>query len=160
MSLTKLQGTGTGTQLPAATDVAKESGTVIFGGVELIDDPNNPQYIGHGVAHRDPKTGQPVSAFDHIPTRGELYPEEFAILTTVDQTSASDSELLEGKYGIVDPGKYHANWFRTKSLLNTTLAKITGSQKHRDKAEMQRDIAKLELSAFNENNGGYTFAKK
>ncbi|KAJ1668409.1 hypothetical protein IW140_000237 [Coemansia sp. RSA 1813] len=160
MSFGKIHGTGTGTTHPAATDVAKESGTTVFGGVELISDPNNPQYIGHGVAHRDPKTGSPISASVHIPTHGELHPESYNISTTADQTVATSSDLLESKYGISRPGKYHASWYKAKSVANATVGKVTGSQKHLEKAVRQSDIARLEQSAFEELNGGYTFTKE
>ncbi|KAJ1790130.1 hypothetical protein LPJ59_005217 [Coemansia sp. RSA 2399] len=160
MSLSKIHGTGTGTAHPAATDVAKESGTTVFGGVELISDPDNPQYIGHGVAHRDPKTGEPVSARVHIPTHGELHPESYNISAMADQALVTDADILETKYGITKPGKYHAGWYKAKSVANATLGKVTGSQKHVEKAVRQRDIARLEQSAFDELNGGYTFAKE
>ncbi|KAJ2690968.1 hypothetical protein IWW39_000327 [Coemansia spiralis] len=159
MNFTKLSGTGTGTPFPAATDVAKESGTLVFGGVELVDDTNSPHYIGHGVGHRDPKTGAPLSANIHIPTRGETHPSEFTVVNQANVCVVSDRERLESKYGIQSPGKYHANWYKTKSKVNGTLAKMTGSQKHLDKAVMQRDLAELELNAYVEENGGYTFAK-
>ncbi|KAJ2505002.1 hypothetical protein IWW47_002257 [Coemansia sp. RSA 2052] len=159
MNFTKLSGTGTGTPFPAATDVAKESGTLMFGGIELVDDPSSPQYIGHGVGHRDPKTGAPLSASVHIPTRGETHPSEFNVANQVSVSVVSEREHLENKYGIHTPGKYHANWYKTKSRVNGTLAKVTRSQKHLDKAVMQRDLAELELSAYFEENGGYTFAK-
>ncbi|KAJ2746586.1 hypothetical protein GGI20_001235 [Coemansia sp. BCRC 34301] len=155
----KLSGTGTGTPFPAATDVAKESGTLVFGGVELVDNPSNPQYIGHGVGHRDPRTGAPLSASVHIPTRGETHPNEFNVVSAANVDVVSERERLKVKYGIQTPGKYHANWYKTKSKVNGTLARVTGSQKHLGKALMQRDLAELELSAYFEENGGYSFAK-
>ncbi|KAJ2305412.1 hypothetical protein IWW55_001941 [Coemansia sp. RSA 2706] len=154
-----ISGTGTGTPHPAATDTAKESGTTVFGGVELVDNPANPAYIGHGVAHRDPKTGVPVDAHVHIPTRGELNPEEFAITKVAEASEFTDKERLQSKYSISNPGKYHANWYKAKSALNGMLGKVTGSQKYLEKAARQGDLATLELSAYNEENGGYTFAK-
>ncbi|KAJ2791611.1 hypothetical protein H4R21_006293, partial [Coemansia helicoidea] len=96
-------GTGIGTRYPAATDVAKESGTAVFGGVELVDDPTSERYIGHGVAHRDPKTGAPVDARVHIPTRGELYPEEFALAQTADPDAVTHREKLASMYNIAKP---------------------------------------------------------
>ncbi|KAJ2084402.1 hypothetical protein H4R24_000032 [Coemansia sp. RSA 988] len=159
MNQDKLSGTGTGTQYPAATDVAKESGATNHGGTELVDDPNNPNYIGHGVGHRDPKTGTPMDAFVHIPTRGELHPEEFALAKVSDSVKATDAEILEAKYNISKPGKYHANWYKTKSTMNGIFAKITGSQKYFHKAAMQSDLATLELGAYNENSGGYSFSR-
>ncbi|KAJ2613502.1 hypothetical protein H4S08_002163 [Coemansia sp. RSA 1365] len=159
MNQVKLSGTGTGTQYPAATDVAKESGTTAFGDTELVDDPNSPNYIGHGVGHRDPKTGAPMDASVHIPTRGELYPEEFALAKVVDTTKATDSEMLEARYNISNPGKYHANWYKTKSTMNGILARMTGSQKHLHKAAMQSELAALEMGAYNEKSGGFTFSK-
>ncbi|KAJ2354296.1 hypothetical protein IWW50_004923 [Coemansia erecta] len=154
-----ISGTGTGTPYPAATDVAKETGTTAFGGTELVSDPNSPSYIGHGVAHRDPKTGAPIEAHVHIPTRGDLHPEEFATTKLVDAAASTDKEMLQSKYNISNPGKYHANWYRTKSMVNEMLGKLTGSQKYQEKAAMQSSLATLELSAYNEENGGYTFAK-
>ncbi|KAJ2492858.1 hypothetical protein IWW37_001030 [Coemansia sp. RSA 2050] len=159
MNSTKLSGTGTGTPFPAATDVAKESGTLVFGGVELVDDTNSPHYIGHGVGHRDPKTGAPLSANTHIPTRGETHPSEFTVVNQASLCKVSNRERLESKYGVQTPGKYHANWYKTKSKINSTLAKVTGSQKYSEKAMMQRDLAELELNAYVEESGGYTFAK-
>ncbi|KAJ2163182.1 hypothetical protein GGF46_000112 [Coemansia sp. RSA 552] len=160
MAAINLQGTGTGTLYPAATDVAKEPGVKVFGGVELIDDPSSPAYIGHGVAHRDPTTGAPLDASVHIPTRGELHPEEFAVTAApADAAGATDLELLERKYNISSPGKYHANWYKTKSIVHSLLGKLTGSKKHMDKAAKQSDLATLELSAFSEASGGYSFAK-
>ncbi|KAJ2538362.1 hypothetical protein EV175_006485, partial [Coemansia sp. RSA 1933] len=123
MSFGKINGTGTGTAHPAATDVAKESGTTVFGGVELVSDPNDPQYIGHGVAHRDPKTGEPVSARVHISTHGELHPESYNIAVAADQTLVSNADILESKYGIAKPNKYHAGWYKTKSMANATMGK-------------------------------------
>ncbi|KAJ1998269.1 hypothetical protein GGI04_005076, partial [Coemansia thaxteri] len=122
---TALSGTGTGTPFPAATDVAKEKGTLVFGGVELVDDPSSPHYIGHGVGHRDPKTGAPLSAHMHIPTRGETHPGEFVFVNQVGPDVESDRELLASKYGIQKPGKYHANWFKTKGAVNGALAMVT-----------------------------------
>ncbi|KAJ2710069.1 hypothetical protein H4R19_003932 [Coemansia spiralis] len=152
-------GTGTGTRHPAATDVAKESGTVVFGGVELVDDPASERYIGHGVAHRDAKTGAPVDARVHIPTRGELYPDEFAHAQAVDTAAATDAEELASRYNITKPGKYHANWYKAKSIANGLVAKVTRSPQYAEKAAMQRDLASLEKGAYNEKSGGYTFAK-
>ncbi|KAJ2475749.1 hypothetical protein IWW56_005274 [Coemansia sp. RSA 2131] len=158
MNTTILSGTGTGTPYPAATDIAKETGTTSFGGAELVSDPNSPGYIGHGVAHRDPKTGAPVEAHVHIPTRGDIHPEEFAISKIVDAAASTDKETLKSKYNITNPGKYHANWYKTKSVVNALLGKVTGSQKYMEKAAKQSNLAALELSAYNEDNGGYTFA--
>ncbi|KAJ1736293.1 hypothetical protein LPJ61_000077 [Coemansia biformis] len=154
-------GTGTGTRHPAATDVAKESGAVVFGGTELVDDPSSPGYIGHGVGHRDPKTGVPVDARVHIPTHGELHPEEYTIsqAADVDAGADTDTEKLERLYNISKPGKYHANWYKTKGIANGLAAKVTRSQQLATKAAMQRDLASLEMSACSEKSGGYSFAK-
>ncbi|KAJ2723625.1 hypothetical protein GGI07_002507 [Coemansia sp. Benny D115] len=159
MDYNKLVGTGTGTPYPAATDTAKEGGQTVFGGFELIDDPTNPHYIGHGVGHRDPKSGQPISALVHIPSRGETNPKEFTMGAAVEAQVETYGELLESKYGIQTPGKYHANWFKTKSMMHGVLAKITKSEKHMEKAISHRELADLELNAFNDVNGGYSFSK-
>ncbi|KAJ2784570.1 hypothetical protein H4R18_001035 [Coemansia javaensis] len=159
MDLGTLSGTGAGTRYPAATDVAKEGGGVAAGGAELVDDPSSPNYIGHGVGHRDPKTGAPVDARVHIPTRGELHPEEFAIAQAADAAAVTDAERLASKYGISKPDKYHANWYKAKSILNGAVARAAGSERHLAKATMQRDLAALELSAYSEQSGGYTFSK-
>ncbi|KAI8324911.1 hypothetical protein GQ54DRAFT_255623 [Martensiomyces pterosporus] len=159
MDPSNLSGTGIGTPYPAATDVAKESGKTVFGGAELVDDPASPGYIGHGVGHRDPKTGVPVSASVHIPTRGETHPSEFMVAATTEASIVSEKQRLENKYGIRTPRKYHANYYRSISALNGIVAKATGSKKHLEKATVQRDLADLELSAYAEDCGGYTFAK-
>ncbi|KAJ2848800.1 hypothetical protein IWW36_003070 [Coemansia brasiliensis] len=154
-----ISGTGTGTPYPAATDVAKEAGRTNFGGVELVDNAANPNYIGHGVGHRDPKTGAPVDAHTHIPTRGELHPEEFATTQVVETAISSDKELLQSEFNISSPGKYHAGWYRTKSIFNSMIGRMMSSQKHLDRAAKQGRLAALELSAYQEDNGGYSFAK-
>ncbi|KAJ2451550.1 hypothetical protein EV183_003535 [Coemansia sp. RSA 2336] len=160
MNSTKpLSGTGTGTPYPAASDVAKEAGTTSFGGVELVDSATNPNYIGHGVGHRDPKTGAPVDAHTHIATRGELHPEEFAATQVAEADVTSDKEMLQSEFNISKPGKYHAGWYRTKSILNGMIGRMMSSQRHMDKAAKQGRLAALELGAYQEDNGGYTFAK-
>lgn len=154
----KISGTGTGTNYPAATDIAKENGTTIFGGTQLIDDPMDPQYQGHGVGHRDPKTGQAVDAHTHIPARGETHPEEFAV-AQVDSKEQNSSDILLTKYGVSSPSKYHANWYKTLGILNGMMGKMSGRQKFLEKATRQRDLGSLEMKAFEEAHGGFTFAK-
>ncbi|KAJ1644045.1 hypothetical protein J3B02_000638 [Coemansia erecta] len=159
MDHSNISGTGTGTSHPAATDVAKESGKTVFGGTQLIDDPTNPHYVGHGVAHRDPKTGNPIDATIHIPTRGETHPTEFTVTKVSEAEKVTDKERLKSQFGIENPGKYHANWYKAKSIWNGLMGKMTSSRKHVEKAVKQRELANLETSAYEEEHGGYTFSK-
>ncbi|KAJ1902425.1 hypothetical protein LPJ66_000036 [Kickxella alabastrina] len=159
MDFNNLNGTGIGTPYPAATDVAKETGTTQFGGHELIDDPSSPHYIGHGIGHRDPETGTPIHPSIHVPTRGETHPSEFTVLKLNEADLVTDASKLESKFGINKAGKYHANWFKMKSRMNGVLAKVMRSDSHLEKSMKQGELAKLELSAFEEENGGYSFAK-
>ncbi|KAJ1741599.1 hypothetical protein LPJ68_002674 [Coemansia sp. RSA 1086] len=158
MNSTKpISGTGTGTPYPAASDVAKETGITSFGGVEVVDNAANPNYIGHGVGHRDPKTGAPVDAHIHIPTRGELHPEEFAATQMLEADVASNKEILQSEFNISNPGKYHAGWYKAKSIFNGVIGRMVSSQRHLDKAAKQGRLAALELSAYQEDNGDTPF---
>ncbi|KAJ2481268.1 hypothetical protein IWW56_001872 [Coemansia sp. RSA 2131] len=103
-------------------------------------------------------TGAPVEAHVYIPTCSDIHPEEFAISKIVDAAASTDKETLKSKYNITNPGKYHANWYKTKSVVNALLEKVTGSQKYMEKAAKQSNLAALELSAYNEDNDRYTFA--
>ncbi|KAJ2795172.1 hypothetical protein H4R21_005220 [Coemansia helicoidea] len=50
-------------------------------------------------------------------------------------------------YNIAKPDKYHANWYRAKSIANRLAAKLARSQLRAEKAAMQWDLATLEMSA-------------
>ncbi|KAJ2529598.1 hypothetical protein EV175_007360, partial [Coemansia sp. RSA 1933] len=81
----RIVGTGAGTGIKAATDIDKEHGLTEAGGYPLVTDWNDPRYIGHGLGHRDPRTGEPIAANVHIPTDGELNPQNYINTTFIEE---------------------------------------------------------------------------
>ncbi|KAJ1950345.1 hypothetical protein EC988_004422, partial [Linderina pennispora] len=114
----------------------------------LISDPTNPFYIGHGIGHRDPKTGAMVDPSVHIPARGETHPGEFQAVKMAEEKEATNAQLLESRYGITTPNKYHAGWYRLKSRLSAAAAMATKSQKWFEVAAHQKALADLEANAL------------
>ncbi|KAJ1724003.1 hypothetical protein LPJ53_001698 [Coemansia erecta] len=141
----RISGTGAGTGTKAATDVAKETGLTEAGGYPLIADWNDSRYIGHGVAHRDPKTGEPLPAEVHIPADGELNPQNYINTTAVEEDPAEmrqrtrDAFLLT--YNKKKASEYRANMYKLAGSIQSKFgAKEAGAKK------IER--AKLEHAAY------------
>ncbi|KAJ1827291.1 hypothetical protein LPJ56_001740 [Coemansia sp. RSA 2599] len=143
-------GTGAGTGIKAATDVAKESGLTEAGGYPLIADWNDSRYIGHGVAHRDPKTGEPVPANVHIPADGELNPQNYinTIMVEEDPEEARqrtrDAFLL--KYNKKKASDYRANMYKLAGSIQSKLGNKEAGAKKLERAKLEREAYHVDHS--------------
>ncbi|KAJ2786117.1 hypothetical protein H4R18_000149 [Coemansia javaensis] len=139
---TSIAGTGAGTGIRAATDVAKESGLSEAGGYPLVADWTDPRYIGHGVGHRNPKTGAPVPATVHIPTDGELNPHNYASAAAAadeDPEAARQRtrDAFAGKYGPARPSAYRAAVCRLLGRIQCAVGRTAAGQELLERARLE-----------------------
>ncbi|KAJ2534873.1 hypothetical protein IWW43_002068 [Coemansia sp. RSA 1935] len=144
-AVVKIIGTGAGTGTKAATDIAKETGLIEAGGYPLISDWNDPGYIGHGVAHRDPKTGEPVPANVHLMSDGELNPQNYI------RTMAAEEDPEEARQHTRDAfttryNKKHASLYRAN--MYQLLGKIQSLVGSHTTAEQSAERARIEHAAY------------
>ncbi|KAI8320422.1 hypothetical protein GQ54DRAFT_219668 [Martensiomyces pterosporus] len=142
-----LRGTGVGTGVNAATDVDLESGITAAGGCELISDWSNPAYIGHGVAHRDPKTGEPLPATVHIPTDGELHPENYKLAPTAweDPEAAHQQkrdELLK-KYHVSRAHQYRANFYKAVGRIEVAVGSKEAGKADMERGRLEKEVYRI-----------------
>ncbi|KAJ2451955.1 hypothetical protein EV183_003260 [Coemansia sp. RSA 2336] len=137
----KISGTGAGTGIRAATDIAKESGLAEAGGYPLVSDWNDPRYIGHGVGHRDPKTGEPVPAHIHLAADGEANPQNYISTIAVEDDPEAERQLVRDaftdRYGNKRASLYRANAYQVLGKLETLVGSIQTGEKHTERARLE-----------------------
>ncbi|KAJ1899866.1 hypothetical protein LPJ66_001841 [Kickxella alabastrina] len=152
LAYTNIVGTGAGTGIKAATDVAMEAGLTEAGGYPLISDFNDTRYIGHGVAHRDPRTGEPLPAHIHIPTDGELNPKNYVASTIVYEDPAKvqqhtrDAFLL--KYNKKSASHYRSNYFNFVGSVQSKLGQKEAGQRKLERAKLERAAYDVDYNAM------------
>ncbi|ORX74771.1 hypothetical protein DL89DRAFT_264576 [Linderina pennispora] len=143
-----LRGTGVGTGCKAVSDVDLENGTSEANGYKLISDFTSPGYIGHGVGHRDPKTGKPLPASVHIPTDGELHPERY-ISTAIEYEDPAAalqwrrSEFLE-KYNVKRASLVRATYFEWTASAQKLVGKKFAAEECLERAAFEREVHAIE----------------
>ncbi|KAJ2223637.1 hypothetical protein GGF40_001170 [Coemansia sp. RSA 1286] len=150
LATTNIGGTGAGTGTRAATDVAKETGLVDAGGYPLISDWNDSRYIGHGVAHRDPKTGEPVPANVHIPADGELNPQNYINTTVVEENPEEVRQRTRDaflqKYNKKRASDYRANMYKMAGNIQSKLGNKEAGAKKLERAKLEHEAYHVDHS--------------
>ncbi|KAJ2614122.1 hypothetical protein H4S08_001857 [Coemansia sp. RSA 1365] len=146
----KISGTGAGTGTRAATDIAKETGLEEAGGYPLVIDWNDSRYIGHGVGHRDPKTGKPMPANVHIPTDGELNPQNY-IRTEIaeenpDEVRQRTRDAFMHKYGKKQARLYRANMHQVLGKLQLMIGSKTAGEMNIERANLEHAAYQVDHS--------------
>ncbi|KAJ2657201.1 hypothetical protein IWW48_004617 [Coemansia sp. RSA 1200] len=146
----KIIGTGAGTGIKAATDVDKEHGDFEAGGYPLIADWNDPRYIGHGLGHRDPKTGNPVPPDVHISTDGELNPHNYINTVYVEENPEEKRQHTRNAflqtYNKKRASLYRANIYNMIGAVQCkTGSKISG-ERHLERARIEREAYNVDHS--------------
>ncbi|KAJ2508378.1 hypothetical protein IWW47_000642 [Coemansia sp. RSA 2052] len=147
---TRISGTGAGTGTKAATDIDKENGLVDAGGYPLIADWNDPKYIGHGVGHRDPKTGEPVAASIHIPSDGELNPQNYLNVTAVEEDPNVVRQRVRDafltKYGKNKASLYRANMYSIVGGIQSRVGRRDAGSRSKERATLERAAYQVDHS--------------
>ncbi|KAJ1933941.1 hypothetical protein FBU59_005859 [Linderina macrospora] len=143
-----LRGTGVGTGCKAVSDVDLESGASEANGYKLISDFTNPGYIGHGVGHRDPKTGKPLPATVHIPTDGELHPERYISTATEYEDPAvalqrQRNAFLE-RFNVKKASLVRATYFEWIARAQRLLGNKSTAEECSERARQERDVYAIE----------------
>ncbi|KAJ2160369.1 hypothetical protein GGF46_002317 [Coemansia sp. RSA 552] len=137
----KISGTGAGTGTRVATDIAKETGLVEAGGYPLVTDSNDPAYIGHGVGHRDPKTGQPVAADEHISSDGEVNPQNYINTVVVDEDPEAarqhTRDAFQQRYGKKQASLYRANAYQFLGKLQSLFGSRAAGERSTERARLE-----------------------
>ncbi|KAJ2005832.1 hypothetical protein GGI04_000648 [Coemansia thaxteri] len=146
----KIAGTGAGTGIKAATDIDKERGLSEAGGYPLVADWNDPNYIGHGVGHRDPKTGEPVPANIHIPTDGELNPQNYVSTAVAEEDPNEVRQRIRDaflqKYGMKRASLYRANLYSVTSAIQLRLGGKEAGARNGERAKLERAAYQVDHS--------------
>ncbi|KAJ2297707.1 hypothetical protein IWW55_004701 [Coemansia sp. RSA 2706] len=137
----KISGTGAGTGTRAATDIAKEAGLTEAGGYPLVSDWNDPGYIGHGVGHRDPKTGDPVPANVHLPSDGELNPQNYISVMAAEEDPEEVRQRTRDaflqRYNKKRASLYRANMFQMAGKLQSLVGSKTAGARSTERARLE-----------------------
>ncbi|KAI8320706.1 hypothetical protein GQ54DRAFT_298450 [Martensiomyces pterosporus] len=137
----KLSGTGAGTGTAAATDIDKETGRTEAGGYPLISDWSDPGYIGHGVGHRDPKTGEPIPATEHIETDGEKNPQNYLQVLAVEENPTEVRQRVRDaflqKYNAKKANQYRANYYQALGKIQNKVGSKTAAAANLERAELE-----------------------
>ncbi|KAI9504158.1 hypothetical protein GGI25_001300 [Coemansia spiralis] len=141
----KISGTGAGTGTKVATDIDKESGLIEAGGYPLVTDWNDPKYIGHGLGHRDPKTGNPIPANVHIPSDGELNPQNYISTAMVEENPEEKRQRIRNTF-LETYNKKKASLYRANaySFIGSIQKKTGGKQS----AEKNLERSRIEREAY------------
>ncbi|KAJ2798050.1 hypothetical protein H4R20_004962 [Coemansia guatemalensis] len=146
----KISGTGAGTGTRAATDIAKESGLEEAGGYPLVTDWDDPKYIGHGVGHRDPKTGEPMPASVHIPADGELNPQNYirteAAEANPEEVRQRTRDAFIHKYGKKRASLYRANMHQVLGKLQLMVGSNAAGEKNIERASLEHAAYQVDHS--------------
>ncbi|KAJ2819679.1 hypothetical protein IWW50_005373 [Coemansia erecta] len=141
VAVLKISGTGAGTGIRAATDIAKESGLTEAGGYPLISDWNNPGYIGHGVAHRDPKTGEPMPASMHLQADGERNPQNYINMTMAEEDPEAvrqhTRDAFMVKYDKKRASLYRANMYQVLGKMQSLVGSRAASERSTERAKLE-----------------------
>lgn len=160
----KIAGTGAGTGIKAATDIDKETGLTEGGGYPLISDWNDPGYIGHGVGHRDSKTGEPAPADVHIPTDGEVNPQNY-IGTTAEEINPEEKRQLArdaflNKYNKKKASLYRSNMYKLAGSIQSMAGRKTTAEKILERAKLERDAYDVDHSEIHFRGEGHHHKNK
>ncbi|KAJ2867690.1 hypothetical protein GGH94_000657 [Coemansia aciculifera] len=147
---TRISGTGAGTGIKAASDIDKEHGLIEAGGYPLISDWSDPKYIGHGVGHRDPKTGDPVPANVHIPSDGELNPHNYLNVAAVEEDPQVTRQRIRDafllKYNKNKASLYRANMYSVIGGIQSRVGRRDAGSKNSERATLERAAYQVDHS--------------
>ncbi|KAJ2028671.1 hypothetical protein IWW57_002046 [Coemansia sp. S610] len=146
----RISGTGAGTGFKAATDIDKENGLVEAGGYPLVSDWNDPKYIGHGVGHRDPKTGDPIPANVHIPSDGELNPQNYLNVAAVEEDPQAARQRIRDafllKYDKKKASLYRANMYSAIGGIQSKVGRRDAGSKSSERGALERAAYQVDHS--------------